>query len=77
MPPQSEDCLYLNVFAPSVTSANSSGFPVMFWIYGGNLAGGGATLTQFDGSPIAGNQGVVVVTFNYRVNGGLSPTQSV
>ena len=36
MPEESEDCLYLNVWAPS-KKAPEGGWPVMFWIYGGNL----------------------------------------
>ena len=35
-PVESEDCLYLNVFAPS-TPAPAGGRTVLFWIYGGNL----------------------------------------
>ncbi len=30
----SEDCLYLNIFAPMSANVNAS-LPVMFWIYGG------------------------------------------
>lgn len=33
-PQESEDCLYLNVYAPS-TPAAGKGRAVMFWIYGG------------------------------------------
>jgi Carboxylesterase family len=36
MPEESEDCLYLNVWAPS-KKPPAEGWPVMFWIYGGNL----------------------------------------
>lgn len=35
-PEESEDCLYANVWAPKGT-APEGGWPVMFWIYGGNL----------------------------------------
>lgn len=60
----SEDCLYLNVFAP-VTSVEG-GAPVLVWYHGGgNTAGhGGAEI--FDGSALA-KKGAVVVTANYRL----------
>lgn len=38
-PAESEDCLYLNVFAPAT---DTPGKAVMFWIYGGNLQFGNA-----------------------------------
>lgn len=65
---ESEDCLYLNVFAPSGTTPASL-LPVMVWIYGGDLKFGSASSSFYDGSSIAGNQNVIVVTFNYRTNG--------
>lgn len=39
--PESEDCLYLNVYAPSDRSTGK-GKAVMFWIYGGSLQYGHA-----------------------------------
>lgn len=65
---QSEDCLFLNVFAP-IDASPSSKLPVMFWIYGGNLQEGSTTLSEYTGASMAGNQDVVVVTINYRVGG--------
>lgn len=67
-PAESEDCLYLNIYAPNGT-APAGGWPVMFWIYGGNLQFGDAGLSFYDGSSFATNQDVVVVTTNYRTNG--------
>ncbi|KAA8566674.1 hypothetical protein EYC84_009210 [Monilinia fructicola] len=64
---ESEDCLYLNVYAPSGASPNSS-LPVMVWIHGGGLQFGSASLPIYDGSVMAESQNVVVVTFNYRTN---------
>lgn len=66
MADESEDCLYLNVYAPAGCTAKG-GRAVMVWIHGGDLTSG--TSSAFDGSSIAANQHVVVVTFNYRVNG--------
>ena len=33
----SEDCLYLDVYVPPVTSDQLELFPVMFWIHGGGF----------------------------------------
>ncbi|OTA81644.1 hypothetical protein M434DRAFT_380000 [Hypoxylon sp. CO27-5] len=64
--PESEDCLYLNIFTPSV--ASSEALPVLFWIHGGSFALGSARIPEYDGSSFAANQGIVVVTINYRTN---------
>lgn len=66
-PAESEDCLYLNVFAPS-TPASSEGRSVLFWIYGGALEFGNAGNPAYDGSLLAAYQDVIVVTANYRTN---------
>lgn len=59
----SEDCLYLNVYAP----ANAEGdAPVMVWFFGGGNVVGGAHLPTYDGQSFA-RDGVVVVTLNYRL----------
>ena len=69
-PPESEDCLYLNVWAPAnATNKPEGGWPVLFWIYGGDLQFGSAGLPEYDGSVLAGERDVVVVTSNYRTNG--------
>lgn len=65
---ESEDCLYLNVYAPS-TASESGGRAVMFWIYGGSLQFGNAMQPLYDGSAFAAYQDVIVVTANYRTNG--------
>ncbi|MEU6721771.1 carboxylesterase family protein [Nonomuraea sp. NPDC046802] len=57
------DILTVNVWTPD---AGGSGLPVMVWIYGGAFRFGSADLPLHDGGRLAG-QGVVVVTFNYRV----------
>jgi len=64
---ESEDCLFLNVFAPS-TPAPAGGRAVLFWIYGGALQFGSAGLPEYDGSGFAAYQDVIVVTTNYRTN---------
>ncbi|OAA74026.1 Carboxylesterase, type B [Cordyceps fumosorosea ARSEF 2679] len=65
--PDSEDCLYLNVFAPASVQPGSNK-AVMFWIHGGTDQGGTAALPEYDGTNLAGNQDVIVVTTNYRLN---------
>jgi para-nitrobenzyl esterase len=58
----SEDCLYLNVFAPAGTGP----FPVFVWIHGGGFTGGSPSDAIFDGTVFA-KQGIVVVTVAYRL----------
>lgn len=60
----SEDCLYLNVWSPA--QAKGKALPVMFWIHGGGLIQGGASLPIYDGEALA-RKDVVVVTINYRL----------
>lgn len=37
-PPESEDCLHVNIFVPASAQLVTSLKPVMFWIYGGKSA---------------------------------------
>ena len=68
-PTGSEDCLYLNVFAPPFAPEEvPEGLarrPVMLWIHGGGNSIGSAAL--FDASHLARERGVLVVTVNYRL----------
>lgn len=61
----SEDCLYLNVYAPA-TADSKAKLPVMFWIHGGGFSGGGSDEPRHNGDflPL---KGVVLVTINYRL----------
>jgi len=59
----SEDCLYLNVYAPK--DIEGGPYPVMFWIHGGGYLAGGSH--QYPGHFLAGLHDVVVVSVNYRV----------
>jgi para-nitrobenzyl esterase len=61
----SEDCLYLNVFAPSDANPRSK-LPVMFWIHGGGHNAGSASEPRHDGDFLP-TKGVVLVTINYRL----------
>ncbi len=60
-----EDCLYLNVFAP--TPLEAARRPVFVWIHGGGYLHGDGADPLFDGTRLAASQGLVVVTINYRL----------
>lgn len=60
-----EDCLYLNIFTPSVESNVAKLFPVMLYIHGGEYNHGASNL--FPGHMLAGFYNVVVVSINYRL----------
>ena len=62
--PESEDCLYLNIWTPV---ADNEKRPVMFWIHGGAFITGGGGVPIYDGSVLAKRGDVVVVTINYRL----------
>ncbi len=66
-----EDCLTMNVWAPS-SATPSSALPVLFFIHGGGNVQGSAAESRsgvylYDGSLLAAQTGSVVVTFNYRL----------
>lgn len=62
--PMSEDCLYLNVWAP--LGARESPLPVMVWIHGGGLVNGSGSTPLYAGDVLS-RRGVIVVTLNYRL----------
>lgn len=59
----SEDCLYLNVWAPAI---RHEPLPVMVWLHGGGYTIGAGSLPPYDGHALA-NRGAIVVTVNYRL----------
>lgn len=63
--PMSEDCLTLNVWAPT-GAAPGAKLPVMVWIYGGGLVNGTASTPLYAGDELA-RRGVIVATANYRL----------
>lgn len=62
---QSEDCLYLNVWAPA--GKNGKDLPVLVYFYGGGFVAGDASEPRYDGAAMA-QKDMVVVTTNYRLN---------
>jgi para-nitrobenzyl esterase len=68
-PPQvSEDCLYLNIWAPDARPDAPPGerLPVMVWIPGGGFTNGSASMPLYWGDRLA-RRGVIVVTLAYRL----------
>jgi para-nitrobenzyl esterase len=63
--PQSEDCLFLNVWSPE--ARRGPRLPVMVYFHGGAYSGGSVTDPLNDGRHLAA-RGVVVVTVNHRLN---------
>ncbi|MBR2991169.1 MAG: carboxylesterase family protein [Solobacterium sp.] len=62
LPEMSEDCLYLNIWAPE----DVQNAPVAMWIHGGGFDHGFNSEMEFDGKAFA-ERGVILVTINYRV----------
>lgn len=64
-PMGSEDCLYLNVWAPRSALADAEPRAVMVWIHGGGNTTGQAR--PYDPSRLAREQDLIIVTINYRL----------
>jgi para-nitrobenzyl esterase len=62
----SEDCLNLNVWAPTNTA--SAPRPVMVWFHGGGYERGSGNIPMYDGHNLANKGDVVVVNVNHRLN---------
>ncbi|MGY4709270.1 carboxylesterase/lipase family protein [Mycolicibacterium sp. CBM1] len=71
-----EDCLFLNIWAPSTapdtskdpdTSKTAGLKPVMVWVHGGAYIFGSGSQPLYDGTVLADESDVVVVTINYRL----------
>ncbi|HSG54411.1 MAG TPA: carboxylesterase family protein [Paracoccaceae bacterium] len=62
--PESEDCLFLNVWTAGLADGRKR--PVMVWLHGGFFYGGSGSTV--DGSALAARGGVVVVSLNHRLN---------
>ncbi|KAL2702622.1 hypothetical protein AAEP93_006920 [Penicillium crustosum] len=68
----SEDCLYLNIWTPSLWHRGYRGLcgaAVMMFIHGGSYDTGGSSVGYYDGTNLVQDQDdLIVVTFNYRLN---------
>tara|TARA_B100001971_G_scaffold56864_1_gene51876 strand:+ start:1409 stop:3226 length:1818 start_codon:yes stop_codon:yes gene_type:complete len=66
-----EDCLFLNIWTQIVGASKvpsgSERLPVMFWIHGGGNSLGDGGTSLYDGSLMATEHDMVVVTINYRL----------
>ena len=63
-PTVSEDCLYLNIWAPAGKA--TAHWPVIVWIHGGGYSNGSASMPLYWGDRLA-RKGVIVVTIAYRL----------
>lgn len=75
--PDSEDCLFLNVWTRGLNDGKKR--PIMVWLHGGGYVTGSGSSHGYDGVRLANRGDVVVVTVNHRLNafgylylGGLS-----
>jgi para-nitrobenzyl esterase len=66
LPPESEDCLVLNIWTPAVNDGRKR--PVLFWCHGGGFVSGSGSSPGTDGANMARRGDVVVVTVNHRLN---------
>ena len=66
LPPESEDCLVLNIWTPALKDGRKR--PVLFWCHGGGFVSGSGSSPGTDGANLARRGDVVVVTINHRLN---------
>ncbi|MGK2911038.1 MAG: carboxylesterase/lipase family protein [Sphingobium sp.] len=64
--PESEDCLFLNIWTPGLEAAAKR--PVMLYIHGGAYSNGSVVDPLNYGDKLAARGDVVVVTVNHRLN---------
>ena len=64
--PETEDCLTLNVWTPSLDGAAKR--PVMVWLHGGAFSFGSSNSLRLQGMRLCKREDVVLVTVNQRLN---------
>ena len=62
-----EDCLYMNVWAPPAPKNDSTSFPVLFFIVGGDYDSDGSANGAVDGRGIVEVADAIVIVANYRL----------
>lgn len=62
--PQNEDCLFLNIWTPSIDDARR---PVMVWIHGGAFLIGSGSQKMYRRNTIVPRCDIVLVSINYRL----------
>lgn len=62
--PQSEDCLFLNIWTPRLDNAKR---PVMVWIHGGAFMMGSGSDPMYDSDKLPKRGNIVLVSINYRL----------
>ena len=63
----SEDCLYLNIWAPNTKlELKASPRPVIIFLHGGAFLAGSSTIADYDGKVLVAMGDVIFVTVNYR-----------
>ncbi|HEY1774855.1 MAG TPA: carboxylesterase family protein [Solirubrobacteraceae bacterium] len=65
LPPSSEDCLRLNIYAPK--AREGAALPVFVWLHGGGWVLGSPSAPIFDGASLARALDAVVVMVTYRL----------
>ncbi|XP_037082184.1 acetylcholinesterase-like [Pollicipes pollicipes] len=66
--PLSEDCLYLNIWVPSVfRQPVTPKTEVLVWIYGGGFMSGTSTLEVYDADILSIESNLIVASMQYRV----------
>ncbi|XP_015284072.1 PREDICTED: cholinesterase-like [Gekko japonicus] len=64
-PPLSENCLFLNIWAPHPRPPTP--VPVLVWIHGGSFFSGTSSLEMYNGASLAAEEDLIVVSLNYRL----------
>jgi len=60
----SEDCLYLNIWSPAADGEKRA---VLLYIHGGSFVEGAGSDQEYDGTKLASEGDIVLVTINYRI----------
>jgi len=74
---EAEECLYLNIWRPSTPGGSGKLLPIMVWIHGGGFMIGSGADKVHDGTNLARDQQVIVISVNYRLGAlGFLPQDS-